>query len=109
MKKWNFLLAAVFLTESEEWEGLEEERKGKRETSLHSSQLHELEKFKSNYWDVLRDFLGKTSLVYHSILTGDTCPVRLPTYRLAQKAQDTLREEIKTLLGQGIIRPSKVK
>ena len=27
-------------------------------------------------------------------------------YRLAQKAQDTLREEIKTLLGKGIIRPS---
>ena len=102
MKKWNFPLAAVFLAESEEWEGLEEERKGKRETSLHGSQLRELEKFKSNYWDVLRDFPGKNSREYHSIPTGDTCPVRLPTYRLAKKAQDTLREEIKTLLGQGL-------
>ena len=96
MKKWNFPLAVVFLAESEEWEGMEEERKGKRDTSLHCSLLRELEKFKSNYWDVLRDFLGKTSLVYHSIPTGDTCPMRLLTYRLAQKAQDTLREDIKT-------------
>ena len=106
MKKWNFPLAAVFLAEFREWVGLEEERKGKRETSLHGSQLRELEKFKSNYWDMLRDFQGKTSRKYHSIPTGDTCPVRLPTYRLAQNAQDTLKEEIKTLLGQGIIRPS---
>ena len=106
MKKWNFPLVAVFLGESDEWEGLEEERKGKRETSLHCSQLRELEKFKSNYRDVLRDFPGKTIRVYHCIPIGNTCPVRLPTYRLAQNAQDTLREEIKTLLGQGIIRPS---
>ena len=55
---------------------------------------------------MLRDVPGKTNLVYHSIPTGDTCPVRLPPYRLEQKAQDTLREEIKTLLGPGIIRPS---
>ena len=69
MKKWNFPLAAVFLAESEEWEGLEVERKGKRETSLHGSQLLELVKFKRNYWDVLRDFQGKTSLEYHSVPT----------------------------------------
>ena len=106
MKKWNSPSAAVFLAESEEWEGLEEEGKGNRDTSLHESQLHELEKFKSNYRDVLRDVPEKTSLVYHSIPMGDVCPVRLPPYRLAHKAQETLREEIKTLLGQGIIRPS---
>ena len=55
---------------------------------------------------MLRDVPGKTNLVYHSIPTGDTCPVRLPPYRLEQKAQDILREEIKTLLGPGIVRPS---
>ena len=97
MKKWNSPLAAVFLAESEEWEGLEEEGKGNRDTSLHESQLHELEKFKSNYRDVLRDVPGKTTLVCHSIPTGDACSVRLPPYRMAQKAQETLREEIKTL------------
>ena len=105
MKKWNSPLAAVFSTESEEWEGLEEEGKGNRDTSLHESQLRELENFKTNYWDVLRDVPGKTGLVYHSITTRDACPVRLPHYRLAHKAQETLREEIKTLLDQGIIRP----
>ena len=106
MKKWNSPSAAVFLAESEEWEGLEEEGKGNRDTSLHESQLHELEKFKTYYRDVLRDVPGKTSLVYHSIPTGDACPVRLPPYRLTHKAQETLREEIKILLGQGIIKPS---
>ena len=41
------------------------------------------------------------------ISTGDYLPIRLPPYRLAHTAQETLREEIKTLLEQGIIEPSK--
>ena len=91
MKKWNSPSAAVFLAESEEWESVEEEGKGNRDNSLHESQLHELEKFKNNYRDVLRDVPGKTSMVYHSIPTGDACPVRLPPYRLAHKAQETVK------------------
>ena len=86
MKKWNSPSAAVFLAESEEWEGLEEEGNGNRDTSLHESQLRELEIFKTNYRDVLRDVPGKTTLVYYSIPMGDACPVRLTPYRLAHKA-----------------------
>ena len=63
------------------------------------NKLRELEKFKSNYCDVLRDFSGKNSLEYHSIPTGNTCPVRLPTYRLAQKAQDTLERKLDSFIG----------
>ena len=95
MKKWNSPSAAVFLAESEEWEGLENEGKGNRDTSLHEFQLYELEKFKTNYWNVLRYVPRKTNLVHHSIPMGDACPVRLIPYRSAHNAQETLREVIK--------------
>ena len=69
-------------------------------------QLRELEKFKERYKDMLSDTPGRTHLVCHNIPTGDAHPVRLPPYRLTHKAQEILREEIQTLLNQGIIRPS---
>ena len=46
-------------------------------------------------------------MVEHVISTGDSLPICLPPYRLAHTAQETLREEIKTLLEQGIIEHSK--
>ena len=55
---------------------------------------------------MLSDTPGRTNLVCHNISTGDAPPVRLPPYRLAHKSQEVLREEIQTLLNQGIIRPS---
>ena len=46
-------------------------------------------------------------MVDHMISMGDPLPIRLPPYRLAHIAQETLCEEVKTLLEQGIIEPSK--
>ena len=54
---------------------------------------------------MLSDTPGRTNLVCHNISTGDAPLVRLPPYRLAHKSQEVLREEIQTLLNQGIIRP----
>ena len=62
---------------------------------------------KENFKDVFQDVPGRTDVVTHDIPTGDARPVRLPPYRLAHKSQDFLREEIKTLLQQEIIEPSK--
>ena len=45
--------------------------------------------------------------MHHDIPTGDSPPIRLPPYRLAHTTQVFLREEIQTLLKQGIIEPSK--
>ena len=50
---------------------------------------------------------GRTTLVQHDIPTDDAVPIRFPPYRLAHHSQEVLREEIRTLLDQGIIRPSK--
>ena len=62
---------------------------------------------KEDFKDVFQDVPGRTDVVTHDIPTGDARPVRLPPYRLAHKSQDFLREEIKTLLEQEIIEPSK--
>ena len=78
---------------------------------MHSSHIldpHHLdiEKFKEKYKDVIQDVPEKTQIVQHDIRTGDAVPIRFPTYRLAQHSQEVLREEIRTLLDQEIIRPS---
>ena len=89
------------------WESISEERERRnRDTSMPELQLKELERFKGRYRDILSDNPGRTSLVCHNIPTGDAHPVGLPPYRLAHKAQEILREEIQTLLNQGIIKPS---
>ena len=56
---------------------------------------------------MIQDVPGRTSLVSHEIETGDSLPIRLPPYRLAHSSQEALREEIRTLLHQGIIETSR--
>ena len=105
IRAWKSPSATVFLAEGWKEPGEEEER-ANLNTIMPKSHLVELERFKSKYRDVLQDIPGKTSLVSHNIPTGDAPPVRLPPYRLAHKSQEVLREEIKMLLSQGIIKPS---
>ena len=84
----------------------EEEALGKKHTlTLATHQTIELCQLKEKFKDVLQDTPGRTSLVQHAIPTKDALPVRLPPYRLAHTAIDTLNEEVKTLLEQEIIRP----
>ena len=107
MRKWNSPSAAVFLAETDEWEDLEEEEERVNiNTIMSKPHLVEHKRFKIKYMDVLHDVPGKTSLVFQNIPTGGASPVRLPSYHLAHKSQEVLREEIKTLLSQGIIKPS---
>ena len=67
----------------------------------------DLIKFKETYKDILLEELGHTTLLCHEIPTGSALPIRLPPYRLAQHSQEVLREEVKTLLDQDIIKSSK--
>ena len=46
-------------------------------------------------------------MVEHMIETGDAFPIRLPPYRLPYSSHEFLRNEIKILLEQNIIVPSK--
>ena len=106
MKQWTSPAPAVFLVQDPE----EELPKSSREKLTHSmptSHHMTLKKLKEKYKDVLKDVPGKTTLVQHDIPTGNAIPIRLPHYRLAHHSKEILREEIGSLLDQGIIKSSK--
>ena len=78
-----------------------------KSNALSLMQHTQLTQLKENYKDIIQDVPGRTCLVHHDILRGNSPPIRLPPYRLAHTAQEVLREEIKSLLEQNIIEPSK--
>ena len=106
MRLWMSPASAVFLALEEGIEDLSTSDQGIK-TTLSHPQSKQLERLQDEFGDIIQDISGKTTLVEHMISTGDSLPIRLPPYRLAPTAQETLREEIKTLLEQGIIEPSK--
>ena len=106
MKQWTSPAPAVFLVQDPE----EEPPESSREKLIHSmptSHHMDLKKLKDKYKDVLKDVPGKTTLVQHDIPTGNAAPIRLPHYRLAHHSKEILREDIGSLLDQGIIKSSK--
>ena len=107
MRLWMSPASAVFLALEEE--GIDDLSTSDQgiETTLSHPQSKQLERLQDEFGDVIQDIPGKTTMVEHMISTGDSLPIRLPPYRLAHTAQETLREEIKTLLEQGIIELSK--
>lgn len=52
------------------------------------------------------DELGRTTLVEHTIPTGDHKPVQQKQYPIPSIARDHLREQVADMLSKGIIRPS---
>jgi hypothetical protein len=56
--------------------------------------------------DVLTPKLGLTHLFEYDIQLADPTPVKLSPYRLMPPKMAVLQEKIKSLLDQGIIRPS---
>ena len=107
MRQWTSPASAVFLAQDTDEEDLEIEEEEKYTHIMQDSHHIDIEELKKKYKDVLQDVPGRTTLVQHDIPTGDAVPIRFPPYRLAHHSQEMLREEIRTLLDQGIIRPSK--
>ena len=107
MRQWTSPASAVFLAQDTDEEDLEIEEEEKYTHIMQDSHHIDIEELKKKYKDVLQDVPGGTTLVQHDIPTGDAVPIRLPPYRLAHHSQEVLREEIRTLLDQVIIRPSK--
>ena len=99
--------SVVFLDQEEEGtDNLSTSDQGIK-TTLSHPQSNQLERLQNEFGDVIQDISGKTTMVEHMLSTGDSLPIRLPPYWLAHTAQETLCEEIKTLLEQAIIEPSK--
>ena len=109
MKSWISPEAAVFLSLENKFDNQSSlELEDKLPTHLTLSNQQQLMELREDFKDVFQDVPGRTDVVTHDIPTGEARPVRLPPYRLAHKSQDFLREEIKTLLEQEIIEPSKI-
>ena len=107
MRQWTSPASAVFLAQDTDEEYLEIEEEEKYTHIMQDSHHIDIEELKKKYKDVLQDVPGRTTLVQHDIPTGDAVPIRLPPYQLAHHSQEVVREEIRTFLDQGIIRPSK--
>ena len=71
-----------------------------------SGQRVRLEGLIGQYPDVLGDKLELTRLMEYDIQLSDNTPVTLPPYRLSPPKMQYLREQIKTLLRDGVIEPS---
>ena len=106
MKLWTPPESAAFLAYDNDEEDLENVEVVHRSHMLDTYHL-DIERLKEKYKDVIQDVPGKTQIVQHDIHTGDAVPIRFTPYRLAHQSQEVLREEIRTLLNQEIIRPSK--
>ena len=107
MKSWISPAPAVFLTEDQEMDDLFESNKEIKSNALSLMQHTQITQLKEKYKDIIQDVPGRMCLVHHDILTGNSPPIRLPPYRLAHTPQEVLREEIKNLLEENIIEPSK--
>ena len=115
LKKWQiqesmgYLMKEVEDEENEDeiptWDGGEDgkPRLGEQLTDVQKKELGDLLR---KYDSVLQKFPGETKLAVHSINTGDTLPIRLPTYRIPYAYRAKVEEEIKEMLTQGIITPS---
>ena len=108
IKTWNSPILAVFLSvEDIINEDNVEKKKENQVNTLTYEQEGELSRLKESFSGVTSDVPGRTSMVEHTIHTGDAFPIRLPPYCLPHSSHEYLRKEIKTLLEQKIIVPSK--
>ena len=78
--------------------------------NISDSDKRKLRDLLSQFGDVIstgdRD-LGKTSMVFHTIDTGDLVPVRQAARRLPYSQRNEVRELLEDMLGREIIEPSK--
>ena len=74
--------------------------------NLNEGQTGQLRDLLKEYDDVVCQKIGQVEGVDHKIETGEHAPVRSAPYRLAPAWRDQLREEVRTLAEQGILKPS---
>ena len=70
-------------------------------------QRGELDQLLVEFGDVFSVYPGRTNAAEHTIDTGDASPFRLAPYRVPKAWEEKVRDELKSLLDQGVIKPSK--
>ena len=75
----------------------------KKLTQLQPHKRNERERLKTEFQEVINDLPGKTSMVKHTIETGDASHIRLPPYRLPFSSHEFLQNELKILLEQNFL------
>lgn len=61
----------------------------------------------ASFSNVLQNRPGRTKLTEHTTNTGTARPIRLPPYRLPHAYREAVQQELKDMLEQGIIEPSR--
>ena len=75
---------------------------------LHVKQQRELFNVLDKYSECFSDKPGLCTIVEHEIpVAADFIPKRLPAYRIPENLKSSVNAQIKSLLDQGIIKPSK--
>ena len=74
---------------------------------LNATQREQLRDLFKEFEDELSSRPGRTEGVEHRIETGAANPVRLPPYRLPHAYREIVQRELKKMLAEGIVEPSK--
>lgn len=75
--------------------------------TLSAEQSEKLNNLVLRYFDSIGTKLGKTSLVEHKIILINPEPIKLRPYRVSPKIQELIDKEVKFMLDNDIIEPSK--
>lgn len=109
LKRWNNLEASVMRVVIAEDEVGTDDPPGRIALStpdLTQEQSDQLKALLEEFKDVVCPEVGKVEGVEHTIDTGDHSPIRSAPYRLAPAWRNELREEVRSLLESGVIKPS---
>jgi hypothetical protein len=99
------------LIESDSFYQYKETEKGEFHVGeLTKNENEKFREFMKQYQDLFvwsSDEFGRTSVIKHSIDTGDSKPVKQRFYRTSYQNQQFIKEEIQRMLRNGLILPSK--
>ena len=73
---------------------------------LSQTQREDLQHLLCDYQEVMSAKPGRTSVIEHSVNTGSSPSIRLPSYRIPHAYRDEICKEIQEMLDSGIIEPS---
>ncbi|KAK3508128.1 hypothetical protein QTP70_015177 [Hemibagrus guttatus] len=76
------------------------------EACLSNAEKEQLTELLDSFSDLFDSHLGHTSLIEHSIDTGDAKPVHLPPYRTSPTKKQLIEDQIGKMLKEGIIEPA---